>query len=181
MTMRNNAGGQWLEILPIPDPVTGVSRRQAEGDAWRQIVRRRLGEGVTVSYNENGAPVLSYSAADAITPASWNDRASGNDKASGNAPAFGDYSAAPHPGYIGVSHTRGWVAVVWSPEPCAVDIELKTRTISPASAARVGISPDIASWCAWEALYKYRSAGGVETDPRVCFHPHPDLVVAVIL
>jgi phosphopantetheinyl transferase len=84
-------------------------------------------------------------------------------------------------GYIGVSHTRGWVAVVWSPEPCAIDIELRDRKISPAAAARMGIAPEIEYWCAWEAAYKYKSVTGSAPDPSaVSFIPHPELVAAVI-
>ncbi len=135
----------WLEIRTV-HYVSGMSRREAEGTAWRRIVRERMGDDITVSYNENGAPVL--------------DRG----------------------GYIGVSHTRGWVAVVWSTEPCAVDIELKTRKISPETAARMGIAPYIAAWCAWEAAYKYKSVTGRDADPsRLSFPEHPELTVAVIL
>ncbi len=84
-------------------------------------------------------------------------------------------------GYIGVSHTRGWVAVVWSPKPCAIDIELRDRKISPAVAERMGIAPEIEDWCAWEAAYKYKSVTGTAPAPSaVSFIPHPELVVAVI-
>lgn len=83
-------------------------------------------------------------------------------------------------GYISVSHTRGWVAVVYSDSPCAVDIELKSRTISSAVATRMNIEPDVAAWCAFEARYKYRSVEPSEPVPPVSFHPHPELVVAII-
>ncbi|MDR2911773.1 MAG: hypothetical protein LBV38_00510 [Alistipes sp.] len=97
------------------------------------------------------------------------------------------YNAAGAPvltegrGYIGVSHTRGWVAVVWSPHPCAIDIELKTRTISAAVATRMGIAPEIEAWCAHEATYKYRGLTGNEPEAsKISYLPHPKLVVAVI-
>lgn len=83
-------------------------------------------------------------------------------------------------GYISVSHTRGWVAVVWSPEPCAIDIELKSRRLSPAAAERYSIG-SIEDWCALEAHYKYTGLTGREPAvDRVSFIPHPELVVAVI-
>ncbi|MDR0907803.1 MAG: 4'-phosphopantetheinyl transferase superfamily protein [Rikenellaceae bacterium] len=76
-------------------------------------------------------------------------------------------------GCIGVSHTRGWVAVVWSAEPCAVDIELTARAISSVTARRF-ISPEeralpdstnplfpVAVWCAKEAAYKFAHAAGL--------------------
>jgi phosphopantetheinyl transferase len=77
-------------------------------------------------------------------------------------------------GHIGVSHTRGWVAVVWSPEPCAVDIELLTRNISPTTASRYisaeertladSVEPlfPVAVWCAKEATYKYARTPGLD-------------------
>jgi phosphopantetheinyl transferase len=83
-------------------------------------------------------------------------------------------------GYIGVSHTRGWVAVVWSPEPCAIDIELRGRTLSPAAAARYSIG-SLEDWCALEAAYKFAGLTGRQPAPgSVRFLPHPALVVAVI-
>jgi phosphopantetheinyl transferase len=99
------------------------------------------------------------------------------------------YNAAGAPvlndgrGYISVSHTRGWVAVVWSPEPCAVDIELKTRRLSAAAGARYNIT-SIEDWCALEARYKFAGLTGRQPKPEsdaVSFLPHPELVVAVIL
>jgi phosphopantetheinyl transferase len=96
------------------------------------------------------------------------------------------------PGYIGVSHTKGWVAVAYSPDhPVAVDIELKTRKISPAAAARYSIR-SVADWCALEAAYKYASVVDptaipvvdppalFAAAPPVRFHPHPQLVVATV-
>ena len=83
-------------------------------------------------------------------------------------------------GYISVSHTRGWVAVVWSPRPCAIDIELRDRKLSAAAAVRYSIS-SIEDWCALEARYKYTGLTGREPAPdSVRFLPHPELVVAVI-
>ena len=134
----------WIEIRPIPE-LKGIFRREAEGAAWRAIVRERLGQDTAISYNENGAPVLEKER-----------------------------------GYIGVSHTRGWVAVVWSPEPCAIDIEPADRKLSPAAAARYSLS-SISDWCALEAAYKYQGLTGI-APPRsaVTFLPHPVLIVAVI-
>jgi phosphopantetheinyl transferase len=84
-------------------------------------------------------------------------------------------------GFISVSHTRGWVAVVWSPEPCAIDIELQGRKVSPGLAARFGITPEIEQWCALEAAYKYKSVTGILPEPlEVDFLLHSELVVAVI-
>ena len=151
----------WLEVRVIDRMNPGMSPREAESAAWRRIVRERLGDDIVISYNEHGAPVL----------------------VAGDGNVDGGVAVKVNPaGYIGVSHTQGWVAVVWSPEPCAVDIELKTRKISPATAARIGIAPDIAAWCAWEAAYKYRSVAGHDADPsRISFPPHPELAIAVIL
>jgi len=85
-------------------------------------------------------------------------------------------------GFISVSHTRGWVAVVWSAAgPCAVDIELRTRRLSAAAAERYSIA-SIDDWCALEAAYKYESVAGTAPDPaRIEFLPHPELAVAVIV
>ncbi len=84
------------------------------------------------------------------------------------------------PGYISVSHTRGWVAVVWSPAPCAIDIELRSRTLSPAARERYGFTR-IEEWCALEAEYKYKGLTGTPPPPgSVRFEPHDTLVVAVI-
>jgi phosphopantetheinyl transferase len=83
-------------------------------------------------------------------------------------------------GYISVSHTRGWVAVVWSPEPCAIDIELHSRRLSPEAAARYSIN-SIEDWCALEATYKFKGLTGREpASGSVRFLSHPELVVAVI-
>ncbi len=84
------------------------------------------------------------------------------------------------PGFISVSHTKGWVAVIWSPTPCAIDIELRDRKLSPAAASRYGIST-IDDWCALEASYKFEGlTGRPPVRGSVRFDPHPDLIVAVI-
>lgn len=86
----------------------------------------------------------------------------------------------PGRGYISVSHTRGWVAVIWSSAPCAIDIELRGRELSAAAAARYSIGT-IEDWCALEAAYKFTGLTGHEPTPgSVEFLPHPQLVVAVI-
>lgn len=117
----------------------------AERAAWCAIVRERLGDDISISYNENGAPVLSEGC-----------------------------------GYISISHTKGWIAVIWSSTPCAIDIELKARKLTPAAAERYSIT-SIEDWCALEAVYKYKGLTGTFADPaRVGFIPHSELVVAVI-
>ncbi len=84
------------------------------------------------------------------------------------------------PGYIGVSHTRGWVAVVWSPEPCAIDIELRSRPLSAAARERYGFTR-MEEWCAFEAEYKYEGLTGTPPPKgSVRFAPHDTLIVAVI-
>ncbi len=86
----------------------------------------------------------------------------------------------PGRGFISVSHTRGWVAVVWSPAPCAIDIELRDRKLPPSAAARYSLGT-IGDWCALEARYKFTGLTGREAPPdSVRFLPHPELTVAVI-
>jgi phosphopantetheinyl transferase len=77
-------------------------------------------------------------------------------------------------GQISVSHTLGWVAVVWSRGRCAVDIELLSRKISHTTAQRfisdtektLADSADprfaISVWCAKEAAYKYSHIEGLD-------------------
>ncbi len=88
---------------------------------------------------------------------------------------------SPDCGYIGVSHTRGWVAVIWSPEPCAIDIELRDRKLSSAVTTRYPSIKSIEDWCAFEAEYKFAGLTGHPPTPdSVHLLPHPELVVAVI-
>lgn len=83
-------------------------------------------------------------------------------------------------GFISVSHTRGWVAVIWSPVPCAIDIELHERALSPAAAERYSIV-SMEDWCALEASYKYAGLTGCPPgSDSVRFVSHPALIVAVI-
>ena len=146
----------WIEIRPLPD-TPGLSRRVAERAAWRSVVRERLGEGVATDYNKNGAPVLKRAPMSEGVPVSENA-----------------------PGYISVSHTKGWVAVVWSPAPCAIDIELRERVLLPAAAARYGIAT-MEDWCALEVRYKFTGLTGREPAAgSVRFLPHSELIVAVI-
>ncbi len=128
-----------------------VSRR-AEWLAWHAIVRRHLGRDVSISYNENGAPQI---------------------------------VGAPPPGkaigYLSISHTVGWVAVLWSPSPCAIDIELRNRPISPTLKTRYSDVSSIEDWCKKEAAFKYTSVTGSAPDPAsVHILPHSDLVVTAI-
>ncbi len=77
-------------------------------------------------------------------------------------------------GFISVSHTRGWVAVVYNPAgPCAIDIELKSRVLSDRVRQRYGLG-SMRDWCARETVYKY----GRPAEVR--FIDHPELVVATI-
>ena len=75
-------------------------------------------------------------------------------------------------GYIGVSHTRGYAAIIIGEEPCGIDIERRDRNFSRAvyriltDEEREGATtlPDGAGiyWCAKEALYKW--GGHTESD-----------------
>lgn len=68
-------------------------------------------------------------------------------------------------GYIGVSHTKGYAAVIIAETPCAVDIELRNRNflkaapkyLSPDERQRFGTEGDLPGkiWCAKETLYKW--------------------------
>ncbi len=83
-------------------------------------------------------------------------------------------------GHISISHTIGWIAVIWSPAPCAIDIEPRTRPLPPGAAERYGIAT-IDDWCALEAAYKYEGLTGRKPPPgRLRFLPHPELTVAII-
>lgn len=77
-------------------------------------------------------------------------------------------------GFISVSHSGGFVAVLWSNAVCAVDIELASRKITTRVAARF-LSPEeqlltdsanplfaVSVWCAKEALYKYAGVKGAD-------------------
>ncbi len=78
-------------------------------------------------------------------------------------------------GFLGVSHCRGYAAVMWCDRPCAIDIEqasrdfsrASSRYISPAEAALPAAGEPVfmaALWCAKEALYKL--SGRRELDFR---------------
>ncbi len=85
------------------------------------------------------------------------------------------------PGYISVSHTRGWVAVIWSPTPCAIDIERRDRTLPSSVAKRYPAIRYMEDWCAFEAEYKFAGLTGHPPAPgSVRLLPHPELIVAVI-
>ncbi len=86
-----------------------------------------------------------------------------------------DSNGAPilEEGYISVSHTRGRVAVVWSPRQCAVDIEPASRDVSHSSARFISEDESgladagnpvfaLSVWCAKEALYKYSGVPGLD-------------------
>lgn len=84
------------------------------------------------------------------------------------APCFADKTK----GYIGVSHTVGYVAVIISEgKPCAVDIEKAERNVQRVKSRyisenedflRSGKSFDLALWCAKEVAFKYVRAEGVD-------------------
>lgn len=76
-------------------------------------------------------------------------------------------------GFIGVSHTKGMAAVVWSEGRCAVDIEPLSRDVSRVWTRFVSQSERalddfrdprfaISAWCAKEALYKYWRTPGLD-------------------
>ncbi len=86
-----------------------------------------------------------------------------------------DAAGAPQllgdPRRIGVSHGGGWVAVVLSDRPCAVDIEPETRDFTRAAArfltpaeAALADDPRTAGvvWCAKETLYKLSRSAGLD-------------------
>lgn len=73
--------------------------------------------------------------------------------------------------HIGVSHCPGYVAVVISENPCAVDIEQCTRTFSRAASRYMtpqetllegGTLTQGIVWCAKETLYKYARIPGLD-------------------
>lgn len=117
--------------------------------AWQAVVRERLGERIYIRYGARGEPEV-FRAADG-------ERA----------------------GFIGVSHTKGWIAVIYSPtKPCAVDIELRSRALPTGAAERYGLR-SMEDWCAREARYKHggEKFGG---EAPVEFLEHPELVIAII-
>jgi phosphopantetheinyl transferase len=73
--------------------------------------------------------------------------------------------------YIGVSHSKGVVAVYISEKPCAVDIEHSNRDFRRVASRYLSIEEqrladgyDIFAemWCAKEALYKYYKKGALD-------------------
>lgn len=75
--------------------------------------------------------------------------------------------------HIGVSHTKGWVAVVCGQKRCAIDIELRGRDTSRTesrflTAAEKTLNHSgstdftLAVWCAKEAVYKYVQREGLD-------------------
>lgn len=75
------------------------------------------------------------------------------------------------PRHIGVSHGGGWVAVVISDCPCAVDIESEARRFTRAAphfltAAEAALIADARAagvvWCAKETLYKLARRPGLD-------------------
>ena len=110
--------------------------RRCEVLAWRTIVRRELGRGVEIFYDEYGAPKVDV----------------------------------PNTN-ISVSHSKGSVAVLFSDNPCAVDIEHTNRDFRRVanrylaqSEQKLAEQYDIFAemWCAKEALYKYYKKGNLD-------------------
>lgn len=114
----------------------GSASRRSESLAWRAIVRRELGNEVTIFHDEYGAPKV--------------------DK-TGN--------------FISVSHSRDRVAVLFSDEACAIDIESVERDFRKVANHYLSVEEQRLAeqnnlyaemWSAKEALYKYHSKGGVD-------------------
>ncbi len=118
----------------------GSARRRAESAAWRAAVRERLGNTVSITYNETGAPVITGSGRTTAT------------------------CGTEH--HIGVTHTDKLAVVIFSGRRCAIDMEstgrnfdrAASRFISPTESALSESGHPLfkcAVWCAKEALYKY--------------------------
>ena len=153
--MQRSAGGDgWLCVEPLwPEElaagaVTEADRTAAAGFASARR-RREFLSWRAVLYRELGHPVqVTY-----------------------------DPSGAPRlpagEGFVGVSHSRGQVAVRWSPSnPCAVDIESPERDFEKV-AARYLTAEERAlggacaewlciAWCAKECLYKLGRERGAD-------------------
>ncbi len=148
----------WLSIERVPSDLESL-RPWVTDDEWV--------EAATFRSSERRAEWLGWRALirrrlGADTPISYNEK---------GAPLVGA-------GYISVSHSAGWIAVLWSPFPCAVDIELSSRPLPPAAAERYGIS-SLQDWCSHEARVKFASLSSSPPPvPRIV--PHSDLVVAAI-
>ena len=119
----------------------GSLTRRTAGAAWRSLVYRELGN-VELGYNEAGSPVII--SADAGVP-KWS--------------------------YIGVTHSDGYVAVIFSNTRCAIDIErtdrdfsrAATRFVSPQEEAFIGNPLSYpAIWCAKETMYKFSGRKGLD-------------------
>ncbi|CDN31993.1 Siderophore (Surfactin) biosynthesis regulatory protein [Mucinivorans hirudinis] len=98
-------------------------------------------------------------------------------------------------GYISISHTQNWVAVITSDCPVGIDIEELARdcsrvvrkytddgelaVVAPAFPA----NPPLLVWCVKEALYKYASREGAEflNDFRIKSMSPDNRVVATAL
>lgn len=78
-----------------------------------------------------------------------------------------------HEGFIGVSHSKEYVALYYNSEPCAIDIEsvdrdygvARRRILSQTELGLANIADDrflALAWCAKEVAYKYAKAEGVD-------------------
>lgn len=86
--------------------------------------------------------------------------------------AGGPCFADPTKGFIGVSHTVGYVAVIiCDSSPCAVDVERVGRDVSRVRSRYVsdqerslekGDNFDLSLWCAKEVAYKFYRRAGID-------------------
>lgn len=145
---------RWLEIRPMPEDIETL-RRSIGAEEWATAMSmkstRRRAEWLTwraVVGERLGRGAVSYDA--------------------DGAPVLPEGM-----GHIGVSHTKGWVAVVWSPEPCAVDIELVSRDIGRTADRFISTAENalsdyahpffpVSAWCAKEAAYKLVRTPGLD-------------------
>lgn len=72
-----------------------------------------------------------------------------------------------YPVHVSVAHCTGWVAVVISDGPCAVDIEPSGRDLGHtperfATERELALGDPLAIWCGKEALYKYAGRRGLD-------------------
>ncbi len=125
--------------------------RRSEYLAWHALLHV-LSPGMCVTYDTEGGPVL-------VPPRSCG-------------PFQKEEPSPLH--HIGVSHTHGYVAIILSSCPCAVDIEplstdfsnVEQRIISPQEKKlQQHVHPEnlfpALVWCAKEAAYKWARTGGL--------------------
>lgn len=152
--LLHNAQG---EDIAVAEGFSNASRRR-EALAWRAIVRRELGEGVTISYDRYGAPQVDVE---------------------------GKFIAVSHSrGVVAVMISDGECAV--DIEHADRDFgRVAERYLSPSEleiAEQYNLFAEI--WCAKEALYKLYKRGGVDLVRDLViaeFHEESSTLVATIL